>query len=191
MDDNAVAANSTVLPVNFVPQGSYQELCWAACGAMLTDAIVRCYPNDYPNMPSSLCGVVSAIRNTQCCPVVPPNYDKPQYPDDVISALFGTSQARRWDGQFEWDDVRQEISIGLRPIEMLIGWDGDAGDHVALIVGINQDTQQVLVMDPLNAAAAWLDLAAIKKGYSNDAGSGQWIGTYYGLGVSLKIGADG
>lgn len=56
-----------LLPIAHVRQLNYEYLCWAACCAMVSDALVRTYPEHFPDLPTSLLGVAEAVQRSGHC----------------------------------------------------------------------------------------------------------------------------
>jgi Papain-like cysteine protease AvrRpt2 len=185
MDTSQIPAGDAVqLAIPYVQQvpgpgqKPYAELCWAACCAMVTQALNRCYPGKCSALPQTICQVASTTLEKPCCP----------NPDDAgcdVTADVNTVYEKcglpctQWSNYFEWDAVEQEIGIGRRPIEVYFLWT-KGGSHVALISGYKSSTHELFVLDPLYGAG-WTRYEDVLAAY----GWGSWTQSYYGIGFSL------
>ena len=165
------------LPVPFVSQKPYSELCWAACCTMVNQAIAQRYPGQFPDLPTTMCTVVSKIFGKSCCPD-PAQFgaDAPEDIDVVYNKCGLPFTA--WPDHFPWDSIEHEIGVAKRPIEAYYRW--QAGAHVALIVGYKRSSRWLYVLDPLYGEG-WTQYDDVVQGY----GLGNWTDTYYNVGYSL------
>jgi hypothetical protein len=159
------AAPQRILPLPYVSQRPYANLCWAACVEMT----LRLYGNNTHPM----CQMCSIVANQDCCVGWDESAcDRGHWPYDIYMGFeFScvplntpiTAQA-----------LAQEIDAG-RPIEVFYQWSA-GGFHTALIYGYYADGR-FAVADPwFGGTPAPFD--AILHAY----GRGGWIATYHHLG---------
>lgn len=155
-----------VLPISFVSQAPYRNLCWAACGEMVFT---------YKGRDKARCDFASWRANGNCCVGgYEPRCDNTAWPHQAYAASdFPCKTAAIAASE---KSIRSEIIDNRRPLQMYLDW-SSGGGHTALIVGVLA-TGLYRVFDPLWGPGSFshdLLLRAYGKG-------GRWTKTWYGLG---------
>jgi len=174
----AAASDGKLLPVPYVSQQRYHELCWAACCAMTIGM--------YQRIALPLCQMVSAAFGRNCCPddeLVA--YNTPYWPDNVYYNY--NYHYLYWENALSLGNIVYEIDAG-RPINVVLQWGlhgEDDGKHMLIIAGYYQ-TGELQVLNPLSPAEAdhpaegttgRVGYDYLKSGF----GRGYWFASYYNL----------
>lgn len=157
-----------ILPVPFVEQKPYRNLCWAACGEMVFAfkgrSKVRC---DFASWRS---------RGDCCVGGYEPRCDNTAWPHQVYAAPEFDLACKTASVAATERSIRAEIIDHKRPLQMYFAWNGGGG-HTALIVGV-LGNGLYRVLDPLWGPGSFSHdflLHAYGKG-------GTWRKTWHGLG---------
>jgi hypothetical protein len=160
----AAEAPGKLLPLPYVSQKPYTNLCWAACVEM----VLRRYgDNTHP-----MCKMCSMVAHQDCCNAWNSGVcDRGHWPADIYAAYeFSCSPLNT---PVTPQAIAQEIDAG-KPVEVFYQWSA-GGFHTALVYGYYADGRFALA-DPLfGTTPAAYD--AILHAY----GRGGWIVTYYNL----------
>jgi hypothetical protein len=121
----APGAAPTQLPVPYHRQ-TENNWCWAACAQMVFEY--------YHTNSLQQCDLASGQFGQVCC-ANPSSAacDQGEWPDDVYPKY--AMGFVRLNSSMSLSDVTTEIS-NQRPVEVYYAWSGNAGAHVALIVGV-------------------------------------------------------
>jgi hypothetical protein len=134
----ATSANQDmILPVPFVSQEPYKELCWAACGSMIFQ---------YYHMSNvDVLDLASKISKLDCqMNPMPIGCDSAAWPCDLYTAYGFTCQ--RVLAPLTLRSIRACIA-DMQPIQPYFQWNDDEGNHTVLIVGCYAN-DDLLVYDP-------------------------------------------
>ena len=178
--DAGSLGSGTRLPIQWIGQQSYKNLCWAACCAMVTSALRQSYPNQASNLPTTLIGVATEIiQGGQCAIAAQSGLDQPLWPDCALFELIGLAPVRK-DGDLAQASLVQEIQANRRPVLLYLEWTGIPSAHMVLLAGYDPSTEKFLVLDP-----------AVGTGtkYYNELSTidgGTWNMTFYNVGWSLN-----
>jgi hypothetical protein len=124
------------LPVPYHPQ-TQNYWCWAACCQMVFDY--------YHINALQQCDLASGQFGQGCCAnPSSPICDQGEWPQNVYPK-YGVG-FNLINSSMSLNDVTAEL-LGNRPVEVYYAWNGGAGAHVALIVGVF-DNGDVWVHDP-------------------------------------------
>jgi hypothetical protein len=148
-----------VLPVPFVSQKPYNNLSWAACGAMVLQ-------HNYINV--NLSDIASKVLGMDCRSMPPP-CDKPVWPQDMYKA-YGFS-CQTVGAPLNLRSVKARIA-NMQPVQAYFQWEDGLG-HMVLIVGCYANGD-LLVHDPLRGRGRQT-YHAVLYGY----GRGSWQRTWY------------
>ncbi len=165
-DATDALVGQVILPVPYISQRPYANLCWAACVEMVLKRYGR------PGQPR-ICVLCSQVAQMDCC-----NFwdegkcDQGHWPIDLYQNFLGFN-CEPIGQPINPESLVSEIKAG-RPVQVFYQWQ-NGGFHTALVYGYYPDGQ-FEVADPLRGhGPASYDV--ILHAY----GSGVWIGTYYGL----------
>lgn len=157
------APGDQLLPVPYYSQGSYRDLCWAACCEMVLQ---------YNHAGSfQLCEIMSRVFNADCC-TDPASYDTAVWPNTAYSAFGFTCQAA--GGAMSPQSVQAWIAA-LYPVQPYFVWNDNQGSHTALIVGQYADGR-LEVYDPKWGTGPQ-SYQYVLQGY----GMGSWQDTWYDI----------
>jgi hypothetical protein len=164
----APSAHDVVLPVTFVSQRPYKNLCWAACGSMILQY--------YSTANSGLTDIVTTVLGSACKgEPVPGICDIARWPQDMYAAYGYSCQ---YDYAQPTPQFVQAWINNTQPIQPYYQWDSGEGNHTVLIVGwyANEPVIDLLVYDPLAGIGRQsFDLA------TQGGGPGSWQGTWYDI----------
>lgn len=175
------ASGMPMLPIEFVSQAPYQNLCWAACCAMVTKAVHDFFPQQGSALPVTLVDVARAVIATgKCTPEGQTELDQSCWPDCAIFELMNQT-CERLDRSLELNLACQELLDNLRPIMIYIEFTGGQVAHVVLLVGCDRQTGTFLVYDPKKGGPSMMD-------YNELLGidGGNWTRTFYRIGYSFQ-----
>jgi papain like cysteine protease AvrRpt2 len=156
------------VPMAFQQQ-QQSNWCWAACEAMVFS---------WNNFQISQCQIVGdrAFDKKNCC-------KNPQDCDVTRTDQQISSDYSAWEYQYTYTAAQISInSIGntidvYSLVEVGFSWNGGGG-HVAIVNGVNTDSNTVFVSDPGNdAPMGWINYASLQSAY----GQGTWDATWNGL----------
>jgi hypothetical protein len=169
----------TTLPVPFIPQSNYVNLCWAACCAMIDSALKVRYPDHFGNIPTRIEDVAGVVLGSNKCPSEKgAGIDRTCWPDCASNVLG--YPCRDWPRAVSADYLAGEIRQARRPVGVYIEWnDGDA--HVLLVVGVDPSGNLFLIHDPKSPSPHAVQWGALYSGN----GAGRWTNTYLNWGYSL------
>src|SRR5271169_2216832 len=103
------ASTMSKLPIEFISQRPYQNLCWAACCAMVTKAIHDFFPQQGATLPTALIDVAQQVIATgQCTPPGQAELDQTCWPDCAIFELMN-ERCERLDNHMDLDPLCQEL----------------------------------------------------------------------------------
>jgi hypothetical protein len=170
---------ATTLPVPFISQAPYTNLCWAACCAMIDSALKLRYPEQFGNIPTRIEDVAGAVLSSDRCPSENGSgIDRTCWPDCASQVLGYPCQD--WPHPVSADYLAGELREGRRPVGVYIEWnDGDA--HVLLVVGVDPTGTLFLINDPKSPSPHAVPWSALSSGN----GAGRWVDTYLNWGYSL------
>jgi hypothetical protein len=158
------ADSDILLPVPYYTQKPEQNLCWAACCAMVLG-----YYHQLPP-PGGLSYITSTVLGPACSN--PAACDQTFSPFDAYSKL--KFPCKPWDAPFDMAGILHELGAG-RPLQLLIQW-GAGNIHTILVSGYYAATQDLNVLDPYNGVTS-ASYDFLQSGY----GMGEWVGTFYNL----------
>jgi len=155
----------TLLPVPYASQGSFLDLCWAACCQMNIEYWHAGQPQ--------LCEITSKVFNGDCC-ADPSRCDIAVWPQYAYPALNFSYQMA--NAPLDPQSVSQWIAA-LYPIQAWLLWSGGQSSHTVLIVGVyaNGDLE---INDPDPSRGQ------IRCSYQcllGAYGMGSWQGTWYDM----------
>lgn len=157
-------AGDLILPVPFVSQQPYKDLCWAACGAMILK---------YYKVSTTLGEIASKVLGLNCnVQPIPTVCDTVAWPEDLYGAYGFSCQTA--GGALSPQAVRAWIA-NLQPIQPYFQWNDDEGNHTVVIVG-SYANGDLLVYDPL--------AGIIRQTYQSvlyALGRGTWQDTWYNI----------
>jgi hypothetical protein len=156
------AVHDMVLPVPFVSQRPYQNLSWAACGAMVLQ---------YSNVNKSLSKIVSDTLGPDCTPTT---CDKPFWPENMYKAYGFACQII--ESPLTLQSVKAWIA-NTQPVQAYFLWRDGEGSHTVLIVGCNADDDWLMVYDPLYGIS-WQSYQTVL--FASGRG-GTWQRTWYNI----------
>ncbi len=168
------------LPIEFISQAPYQNLCWAACCTMVTKAVHDFFPEQGSGLPVTLADVAREVIATgKCTPQGQMELDQPCWPDCAIFELINET-CERLDKFMELELLCQEILDNLRPVMIYIEFNGGQVAHVVLLVGCDRQNGSFLVYDP--------KVGRCTKGYNElfSIDGGNWTRTFYRVGYSFR-----
>jgi hypothetical protein len=157
-----------VLPVPYVTQQPYKNLCWAACGAMILQY--------YHTSGSALADVVSKMFGAKCeAQPIPGTCDSTAWPQELYAAYGYTCQSA--GGPLTPQSVQAWIT-NTQPVQPYFQWNDDEGNHTILIVGwyANEPNIDLLVFDPLAGIGRQSYQMVLHAG-----GKGTWQDTWYNI----------
>jgi hypothetical protein len=161
------AGQDVLLPLPYVSQRPYTNLCWAACVEMVFRL------NGVSNVP--MCQMCSMVVNHDCCDSWEDGIcDRGHWPQDIYAK--GHFNCESMNAPATPQSVKQEIDAG-RPVEVFYKWNSGSF-HTALIYGYCADGR-FAVADPWFGETP-MPYESIVDGY----GRGGWMVTYYHLGPS-------
>jgi hypothetical protein len=154
-----------ILPMPYISQSPYHNLCWAACCAM----VLRHYGTS-----ASVLDVLRSVRGNGCANATPGSAcDAGVWPDQAFPHLG--MRCDRATGAASPGNVQFEINRN-RPVEVYFAWD-DGGNHVAIISGYDDnDNSQLHVKDPLMGEGT-VSHAHLMSAY----GKGSWDLTFFNI----------
>ncbi len=176
-----LGAPPTLLSVPYLSQ-TVTNWCWATCVTML----VRFWGGTI-----TICQAASKlIPNDGCCTEAPEEGSFDRFwkkgtcnrtctVDEVgeLHRRLGLV-SNRSAGQISFDALAEEVAANGRPIEVAYAWTGGGG-HVAIVRGIDADTQTVYICDP------WPDYGQTVAQFNElrtAYGKGTWFETWTGIG---------
>jgi len=131
----ARSSGDLLLPIDFVSQRPYRNLCWAACGSMVLQY--------YHVANSSLLEVASRVLGHDCT-ASPSGCDTAIWPETMYQSYnFSCDKAA---GPLTPHSIRAFISA-LQPVQPYLQWADDEGNHTILIIG-SYSNGDVYVLDP-------------------------------------------
>jgi hypothetical protein len=161
---DAAEAPELLLPVPYVSQRPYRNLCWAACVEM----VLRRFGNNLHRM----CEMCSIVAGQDCCTTWDEGAcDRGHWPIDLYARY--EMSCSPLNAPITPQAIVQEINAG-RPVEVFYQWSA-GGYHTALIYGYYADGRFALADPFFGPTPAAFD--AILHAY----GRGGWIVTYYNL----------
>jgi hypothetical protein len=177
------------LAISHVQQGSYRNLCWAACTAMVTSAAACENPVTYGNLPVTIddvaTKVIAAGLGGRCAPGPGTSIDRTCFPDCAINGALNLPC--RWlQGTVEQQALLDQIGRDGHPPILLV-LRSDNTSHVILLsaYSIDQDgTATFEVCDPLLESPVWVPFDQLDP-YGQTA---RWEWTYVDVGPALQIG---
>jgi hypothetical protein len=173
------STGETVLPVPFLSQAPYHNLCWAACCAMVDRALATKYPGQFGQLPAFVLSVSQVVIQANRCDTDPQaGIDQTCWPDCACSVLGFPCTA--WNSPVSPPFLCAELTQGRRPVGMFIDW-GDGSSHVVLVVGVNSAGGLFAVNDPLSGG---IQTCSYDQLISWN-GVGRWTKTYFRFGYSL------
>jgi len=176
-----LGAPGTLLYVPYLSQ-TVTNWCWATCATMLA----RFYGGTI-----TICeAATKLIPNDGCCSGAPEEGSFDRFWNkgacnrtctvDEVGELHGYLGlvSKRSAGQISLSDLAQEIVVNGRPIEVAYSWFGGGG-HVAIVRGIDADTQAVYINDPWpDYGQTVVPFQELRTAY----GKGTWFQTWIGIG---------
>jgi len=158
---------AVTLPVPYVSQETYQNLCWAACCSMVFQRFgLRAVP---------LCSLASEACGKDCCSAPDQSCDKSQWPDAIFQRHFFSYVP---GGPLGLANILYEINAG-RPVCAVLQWEDGAGDdiggHMITICGYYPNGD-VLIKDPMYGEGR-VSLDYVSTAYNR----GEWSDSYYNL----------
>ena len=165
---------STLLPITYLTQAPYDQLCWAACCAM----VLRADGQVNARVTSVAAQVVgqpcSANPSTSPC-------NQSIDPEVAIRAVGLAYSVPAPQGPLVPTSLVDWIVTGRKPIEVFWRYqDNPASGHVVLIVGYDVASQTWCVFDPL-LGPSWQSYNYLM----HYGGTADWIKTFYALGAEL------
>lgn len=153
--------------------------CWATCATMLSRFL--------KSTDLKICEAVSKLIPTDSCCVGAPqegSFDQRWTKGScnrtcsvsevgLLHTQLGLSSTHT-RGNVSFEELRNEIVIAGRPVEVAYAWTGGGG-HVALVQGVDADTQNLNIHDP------WPDNGQMVIPYSSLVtayGKGSWFHTW-------------
>jgi hypothetical protein len=166
------AAAATTLPVSYVTQLPYSDLCWAACCAMLLAANGRA---------ADLKTIAAAVTGQPCSN--DPDNSNCNRPLDPASALayYQLQTDETSDGALDAEDLRRHVVEQRKPVQIWWLFTGNLeGGHVALVTGYDPPSESWCLLDP-KKAPCWVTFEVLQT-YFNQA---RVYRTFYGIGNAL------
>lgn len=162
LDDDNPDDPVTQLSVKFIGQGAYNELCWAACCAMVLTA---------DGKPTSLLGAAEEVQG-----------DTVNQPQDPLWALERCKlNVQACDAPLTAQSLQEQVVNGRRPAEIYWEYtDGRGGGHVALVIGYASDSETFCLCDPW-LGPGWVSYEYLMS-YNNVAA---WMKSFYLIGTAL------
>lgn len=168
------AVQAVALPIGFIGQGDYDQLCWAACCAM----VLRANHGD-----QGLLDVASAVTGKPCS-ADPRHSDCNEPVDPVVAWTYyhaPYSVPVPQQGPIDAGALTDQIVNGRKPVQVFWTYSGGGGTgHVLLVGGWDQASATFGLYDPLRKPQ-WLDYSYIESA----GGVGWWSRTFYAIGNRL------
>jgi hypothetical protein len=165
-------AESVVLPINFISQGAYSQLCWAACCAMLLTA---------DGTPTTLTGAASKVLGGSV-------RDIAVKPGDALSkvGLQYTSPPGDGGAPLSAAFLTSQIVNVRKPVEVYWVYRRDpSSGHVGLVTGFDPSTGKYRLLDPLTQEM-WVVYDYLYHYNGTDSwDSAYWSNTFYEIGAPL------
>ena len=172
------AEDGTLLPLPYVSQNPYSELCWAACCAMIVGMFQRAQ--------IALCQMVNIMFNADSCRERDlSRYNKPEWPDNIFH--YYRYSCLYLKNVLTLGSIVYEINNG-RPINVVLQWGvsgADEGKHLVIVSGYYSNGE-VHVVNPLSpseenrpgeATSGRIAYDHLKSAF----GLSYWYGSYYNL----------
>lgn len=165
LTDRLFGQRPQVLPLVYVSQKPFSNLCWAACGEMLFR---------FTGRPQRMCQFASWRTGGNCCSDFGRACDRTCWPHEAYRAFdfdfVALGRPVRAEG------IAHEIGNG-RPVQMILRYSG--WRHTSLIYGITPQGDY-LVHDPLWGEQMRCTGQLLLQAYGT---GGEWEASYHGLGA--------
>lgn len=159
------------VPIALIPQQG-ENWCWAACAEMVDRA-------RNASKATTQCALATQyLRAPLCCGTLPPrsDCDKALGLSNVQTVWAGLGYGGERSGVVRLSVVADELREN-RPVQLCVG-DGRLR-HLVLIVGVNHDSTQYTLLDPLprnSGATVYLSAPQLLAGWGLGPWSDTWIG---------------
>jgi hypothetical protein len=153
---------AVTLPVPYVSQEPYDNLCWAACCSMVFQK--------FGLSTVALCSLATEAFGRDCCSSPDPSCDNTHWPDDIFESRSFSHQR---GGPLTLANILYEINAG-RPVCAVFEWQGGGG-HMIAICGYYPNGD-VLIKDPMYGEGR-VSLDFVAAAYNR----GEWSDSYYNL----------
>ncbi len=168
------AAPPIQLHIGYIGQGDYDQLCWAACCAMVLQA---------NGADKNILDVANAVTGRPCS--ADPKNSPCNIAVDPAAAWSGVnvpySVPAPNQGAIAQDALSDQIANGRKPVQVFWSYTGGGGTgHVILVVGWDATSSTFGVYDPLRRPQ-WVTYLYLKSA----GGAGWWGQTYYAIGGRL------